>query len=194
MNKKVLTVSQILCIILAAALLVSVAVLVFTGSKNAALKEELELLNAQVAELEQHNMELLDQLNASGILPEADSALDDLVDYSALDIDGWNAQDGTLTVTGFVHVGMFSDTLASAHLELRKGDEVLQTLPLELKEGEAEDVYEAELTGVSFRIPALSANEELQLWLVVQPENSSSVSSFGAGWYQADGQLMLITG
>lgn len=194
MNKKVLTVSQILCIVLAAALLVAVAALIFTGSKIAALKEELHLMNVQVAELEQHNMELLGQLDTSGVLPEADSALDDLADYSAFDIDGWSVQDGTLTVTGFVHVGMFSDTLTAAHLELRKGDEVLQTVPLDLQVGEAEDVYEAELTGVSFRIPALSANEEVQLWLVVQPANGGAIFSFGAGWYQAGDQLMLITG
>ena len=190
MKKKVLNIWQILCLILAAALVLTGVVLI---SKVAALKEEVKLLNVQVAELEKYNTELLTQRDYSATVEE-EIGFEESADYSNLDIDGWAVQDGVLTVTGSIHVGMFSDTVSSARLELRKGDEVLQTISLELLEGEAEDVYETELTGVSFRIPEISASEELQLWLVVQPAAGNAFSTFGASWYQAGGQLMLITG
>jgi hypothetical protein len=194
MKKKVLNLQSLLCIVLAVALAVTAVALFFTDAKTAALEEELQLMSVELAELKLQNTELQAQLNASGILPEAGSQQEDIADYSVFDVADWSVQDGNLTVTGSVYVGLFSDTLSAAHLELRKGDEVLQTVALELWEGEAEDVYEAELNGASFRLPALSDDEELQLWLVVQPANGSAVSSFGAGWYQVGDELMMVTG
>ena len=42
--------------------------------------------------------------------------------------------------------------------------------------------------------PEIGADEELQLWLVVQSENAGLLDSCGGGWYFENGEWMLITG
>ena len=194
MKKKFLVVFQILSIFLAAALLLSVVALVRSGSEKATLEEQVQTLRAEVEELQARNQELNAQLNSWGIQSGEYGEIKPEFDYSSLEIDSWSENSGMLTVSGYIHVGMFSDKLSSARLELWKGDVVLQSLPLQLQESEAEDVYEKELADISFQIPDLSSNEELQLWLVMESASGNIVFTFGAGWYQEDGHLLLITG
>ena len=81
----------------------------------------------------------------------------------------------------------------SARLELWKGDAVYSSQPVTLNATEADTVFEANLS-TSFRIPELSSGEELQLWLMVEPEGSEALFACAAGWYLENGELMIITG
>lgn len=196
MEKKTVKIPQILCIVLAAALLLSLLALVSAKSDATQLEEQVRMLNEHIQTLELQNQAMQTQLEASGIF-EDPMDFDDMEedgDYSTLTIDSWLAADGKLTVSGYVYVGMFSDTLSGAQLELWRGDAVLHSIPLTLEIGEAEDVYEGELIDVSFAIPEIGSDEELQLWLVVEPANGNPVFTCGAGWYLENGRLMLITG
>lgn len=182
-KKQIFRIACILCIVLAAALLLSVIGLISANAKVAALEEEVAALNTHIQAMEM-------QLNAQDFL----AGQEDDVDYATLSIDSWTTEGDNLLVSGYAFVGLFSDTIMGAQLELRRGEILLQSIPVMLDIGEAENVYEAALVNTSFRIPQMSNNEELQLWLVVTPTNSAPISAYGAGWYVEDGSLMLIAG
>lgn len=182
-KKQIFRIACILCIVLAAALLLSVIGLISANAKVAALEEEVQTLNAHVQALEM-------QLSVQDFL--TDQGAD--VDYATLSIESWDVDGENLTVSGYAFVGLFSDSIIGAQLELRRGEILLQSIPLMLELGEAENVYEAAIADTSFRIPELNSEEELQLWLVVTPTSSAPLSAYGAGWYVEDGSLMLIAG
>lgn len=188
MKTKTLKISQILCIVLAAALLLTVVLLIGAKSEVSDLEKEVQALNEQVQSLHA-------QLNSHSVsvVPGTDNVEED-GDYSTFIIDYWAANDGMLTVSSSVYVGMFSDELSGARVELWRGDAVVQSIPLALAEGEAEDVYEAVLTDVTFTIPQIDSTEELQLWLVVESANGNPVFTCGAGWYLEGDELMLVSG
>lgn len=182
-KKQIFRIYQIACLVLAVALLITVAALISATSKTAALKEEVQSLQSHIQALEM-------QLNVQDFL----AVEEENEDYATLSIESWNANGDTFTVSGYAFVGLFSDTLANAQLELRRGEILLQSVPLTLELGEAENVYEAAIADISFPIPQLNADEELQLWLVVSPTSSAPLSAYGAGWYMEAGSLMLVAG
>ncbi len=183
MKKKIVRFYQILCLALAAALLLMTVAFISVKSEVTTLEEEVQTLNSHIQALEM-------QLNVQDFL----ATEEDNVDYATLSIESWSAEGEKLTVSGYVFVGLFSDSILGAQLELRSGEILVQSIPLALELGEAENVYEAAIADTSFRIPKLNAEEELQLWLVVTPTSSAPLSAYGAGWYVEDGSLMLIAG
>ena len=177
MKKNTPTIYLIACVILAAALLVSVIALVSAQSQVKELKAQVQSLQGQLS------------VDQSYVVPARPEDY-----YCNLVVDTWSVASDTLTVDAYAQAALSVNVAATAQLELRLGDTVLQTIALELEAGEAAGMHEADITNAAFAIPSLGADDELQLWLTVCPENGEPFSTCGAGWYPEDGQLMLITG
>ena len=195
MKKNGLLFSLIACVLLAAALLLSVTALIAAKSEAKAASEQVQALTGQIQTLEEQNQALRLQLsyqNATWFPTEELPAYGEAYDCTLM-VDGWEKEGGTLKVSVFAQAFLEEDVPFTARLELRRGDAVLESQPVTLDTGEAAGSFEAEVT-VSFSMPEIGADEELQLWLAVQSAGSDPLFACGAGWYLEDGQLMLITG
>ena len=102
-------------------------------------------------------------------------------------------QDNILTIDAFGQAFLPGADHFEARIDFWKGNDVLESKPLTLNPGEGADSYEAEVA-VDFEIPELGADEQLQIWLIVELGEADVVYSCGASWYLEGDQLMLITG
>ena len=179
-----------LCILLAAALALTVGLLFSAKAEAAAAVEQLQILSGRLQTLEEENTALRLQQSFQSVqwAPMEDG------DYRCtLLVESWSEADGSMTVDAFAQTLLAPQADFHARLELRRGDEVLSEVPAVLEAGEAAGVYEADVSA-SFRIPAIADGEELQLWLVVESDCCGILSSCGAGWYPENGEWLLITG
>ena len=172
----------IVCILLAAVLALSVFALVSTRNQlialeaeNAALEEEIHALKAQI-----ENMSI-----APNWLPEEA--------YCTLVVANWSVADNVLTADTFAEAVLPDSAVSDACVELRRGDTVLASQPVTFSNGDAVGIYEADVS-IRFDLPEIGADEELQLWLVVDSEVTGLLDSCGGGWYLENGEWMLITG
>lgn len=177
MNKKTLTITLIICVVLAV-VLVSVIALT-SGDKNAPVVDN-NGISAQ-------NQPEADSTQASAV------ALDSNQPDCVLILNDWQAQGDTLTVEAFAQAFLPGADQFEARMDFWKNNTVLESTPLTLNPGEGTDSYEAEVTA-EFKIPEVGAEEELQVWLIVELGDADVVYSCAAGWYMEDGKLMLITG
>lgn len=175
MKTKKITMLSIVCILLAAVLALSVFALVSSKSKINALEEENHALKAQI-----ENMSVYQDW-----LPE-DS-------YCALVVADWSVNGNVLTADTFAQAVLSDPVIYDARIELRRGEAVLDSMSITFGSGDAIGIYEAD-TSVKFDFPEISADEELQLWLVVESEGAGLLDSCGGGWYLENGEWMLITG
>ena len=124
-----------------------------------------------------------------------------LTAYCNLIVDGWEDEGGKLTITsGFVQaqlprVGTEENPLfAGAQLLLRLNGEVVETQDLDLPEGEGEGSYEQVLSGVSFRMPAMEDDYQLEVALVVTLSDGQTITSSGGSWYYNGGEMLMVVG
>ena len=113
--------------------------------------------------------------------------------YCTLVIDTWTAHDGKLDVSTFAQATLPEGMEATAQIELWKDSTVLESQPITLGAGEGEGICEADVS-VTFDLPEIAVDEELQLWLTIDVDGAQALFSCAGGWYLEDGQLMLITG
>ena len=114
-------------------------------------------------------------------------------DYCALSIDNWSAENGVLTINAFAQAVLSTDATASARIEMWTETATLATYPITLHAGEEPNIYETDVS-LQFEIPELKADEELQLWFIIDLSDGTVVFSSDAGFYMEDGQLMIIAG
>ena len=173
---------RIICAVLVAALLLTVIGFFVTKSNVKELEEEVAALLDEKQQFELLNQALQTQLDMQ----------EDGNPYCELSVGDWTAEGSKLTVSVYAQAFLPASAQASARLELWHGPDVIGTEPVKLTFGEGGS-YEAELSA-SFQIPSLKADEELQLWLVIDSETFNTISSCGAGWYDEGGQLLVIAG
>lgn len=179
-----------LCIFLAAALALTVGLLISAKAETAAVVEQLQILSGRLQTLEVENTAL--RLQQS--LQEIQWTPIDAGDYHCtLLVESWAEAKGSLTVNASAQATLAPDATRSARLELRLGNEVLSEEPIALLPGEAAGIFEADVS-TSFRLPAIAVGEEVQLWLIVESDCCDDLSSCGAGWYMENGEWLLITG
>ena len=194
MKKKAYTISLIVCVVLAAVQLLSVIAFVSAKSEAAALEEQIQMLEDQNQQLTALNQTLQAQLDAKSSTAQTEVTPVDAENfYCTLAVDSWEVKDGKLTADTFAQAVLSRDANFSAQIELWRGDAVLASQDVMLDIGEADGVFESDVK-VTFQIPEIEADEELQLWLMVKPVGSDAIFACGAGWYLEDGVLMLITG
>lgn len=177
MKQKKYPISAIVCIILAVALLMSVIALISAKSEISALKDE--------------NLALQAKLESSSAQTQITPVISD-ERYCTLIIDTWSVQGDILSAGTFVQAVIPNVSDYTAQIELWKGNNVLDSMPVTLEPGEEAGIYETDVS-VEFEIPEITADEELQLWLTIDL-GDEVIYSCGAGWYLENDQLMLITG
>lgn len=125
-----------------------------------------------------------------------------LTTYANLIMDTWNSENNTLTVeSGFVQVQtprLSADgsevTPSKAELVFHLNGETLESKALELPAGEAAGSYELALENVSFAMPEMKDDYQLDLWLEVTLSNGRNVSVCGGSWYYNSGELLMVVG
>lgn len=125
-----------------------------------------------------------------------------LTAYANLVIEDWTAADSALTVnSGYVQAQMptltFNDTVShvsKAELVMHLNGEELSRQELALAEGENAGSYEAAVNAVSFGMPAMEDDYQLDLWLEITLNNGSVVSAAGGSWYSNNGDLQMVVG
>ena len=182
MKTKKSTLLVIVCVLLAAALALSVFAL-FSA------KNQIGTLEAQYEALQEENHALKAQIENMSI---AQSWLPEEA-YCTLVVADWSVSDNVLTATTFAEAVLPDPAISDACIELRRGETVLESQPVTFVDGDAVGIYEADVS-IQFHFPEIGADEELQLWLVVDSEVTGLLDSCGGGWYLEDSEWMLITG
>ena len=177
MKKKTLTLVLIICAVLAVVL---VSVIALTSANNDTPAPEVDDVSVQNQPENNPGQDPLEVLDSNN--PDC-----------ALILNDWKVQDNVLTIDAFAQAFLPGVENFEARIDFWKNDTVLESNALTLNPGEGTDSYEAEVA-VDFAVPELGADEELQVWLIVELGDTDVVYSCGAGWYAENGQLMLITG
>ena len=175
MKQKSLIITLIVCAVLVAVLLA--VVLISSNSEDAAPKEGNETLHVQEESSSHH----------SGSIVLGDK------DYCMLTVDKWSVENGILTIDAFAQALISNDVTASARVELWKNTDILTAHPITLGEGEADHVYESEIS-VQFDIPEMSAEDELHLWFIIELSDDTVLFSSDASFYLENGELMIMAG
>jgi hypothetical protein len=179
------------CILLAVALLISLFFLFLAHREIKELDEALQIVTEQKEATDNLNKALRIQLDSYFLGIPGSNYVEE--DYCALLVDNWSESKGTLKLDTFAQVFFTAPTDFTAKLELWRGEAVVATEVVTLNPTEAETVFEANLS-TTFDIPTLSADEELQLCLMIEPANGNSFFAYAAGWQLENDNLVIITG
>lgn len=122
--------------------------------------------------------------------------------YANLIVDEWEATSTALNInSGYAQCQMprltFNNAAASvskAALVLKLNNEEVTRQEITLDAGEGEGSYETTLTGLSFAMPAMEDDYQLDLWLEVSLSTGNVVTVAGGSWYSSDGELQLVVG
>lgn len=125
-----------------------------------------------------------------------------LSSYCNMFVEDWEAEDGKLAVTsGYIQVQtprISTDGKAAAYtraeLCFQLNGQEIDRQAITLPEGEGGGSYELALTGISFPIPELEDDYQLDLWLEVTLSNGETITCNGGSWYYFGGELNLIVG
>lgn len=175
MKTKKMPILLIVCIVLAAALVLSVATLASTKSQLKALEEENRTLLEQVRTLHASQSWQVDDF------------------YCSLVVADWAVENNTLSALTFSQAVLPDSAAFDARIELRRGETVVISQAITLVESGTSNLYEVDST-LEFDFPAIGADEELQLWLVVESEETGLLENCAGGWYLENNEWMLVTG
>ena len=192
MKKKTTILILIVCVLLAAALLLSLFLLRSARNDLAALEAQLEVLIDENDQLSNLNQALRLQLDTYPLSPSGSSSFVE-ENYCALMVDDWSAQDGVLSFDAQAEVFLTAPAAITSRLELWRGDAVYDSQSITLNPTESDTAYQSTFPA-SFRIPEITEDEELQLWLMVELAGGESIFACAASWVLEDGALAIITG
>lgn len=125
-----------------------------------------------------------------------------LTAYCNLFLGDWTSQDGRLTVQNSyaqVQLPRLAESGTSvgfrgARLVLKLNGQEIDSQNLTMPEGEGPGSYEENLSDLSFTIPQLGNDDQLDLVLEVTLTTDAVISTVGGSWFLADGQLNLVVG
>ena len=181
----------IACAVLCAALLVSVFSLRAANADVRELEKQLLVLTKENDQLSNLNQALRLQLDSYFLSGSANTYIEE--EYCSLLVDSWSEKDGVLSFDAFAQLFLIAPADFTARLELWRGDTVFSTQPVTLNTTEADTIFEANISA-SFDIPQIGDDEELQLWLMVEPASGNPLFACAAGWSLENGELVIITG
>ena len=186
MRVKKSTFFQIICALLSAALLLSVIGFISAKSEVKELEEEVLALLEEKQQLSALNQTLQNQLNVQYNSLEGDY-------YCELVVNNWSQKNGNLIIDASAQAALPVGTAPSGRIELWRGSTVIESVPVTLNAGQTEGMFEADAS-LTFDIPAIEAEEELELWLIVESGEINDLFTCGAGWYLEGNELMIIAG
>ena len=122
--------------------------------------------------------------------------------YANLVVEDWVADTAALTLrSGYIQVqmprmsaGNATTSISSADLVLQLNSEEVGRQVISLEAGEGNESFEATLSDVSFAMPAMEDDYQLNLWLDVALNSGNTISVLGGSWYQNNGELQLVVG
>ena len=125
-----------------------------------------------------------------------------LTAYCNMIVDGWEDEGGSLNITsGYVQIqmprilaGETDVSLAEAQLVLRVNGSAVESQALELPEGEGEGSYEKILGGISFTMPELADDYQMELVLEVTLSSGQVLTASGGTWYYNAGEMFMVVG
>ncbi len=182
-NKTVLSVIALVCAVLAMGL--SVFSLISANS-NAAKVEQLELQNSYL-------QEQLNLLSASKGPVSSDA-------YCHLLVNSWEGSLSVLTLRSAVAqvvIPATSDTellIQSAQLVLRRDILEVERKAVTLVATDSNTSFEAILEGISFELPQLEENAQVDLWLEVVLSDGQILLSPACGWFRSGSELFMVAG
>ena len=125
-----------------------------------------------------------------------------LTAYCNMVVDGWEDEGGNLNITsGYVQVqmprifaGQDDVTFADAKLVLKLNGEAVETQNLDVPEGEGEGSYELILGDISFKMPEMQDDYQLELVLEVTLTDGQVLTASGGSWYYNAGEMFMVVG
>lgn len=120
--------------------------------------------------------------------------------YCNLMLDTSAYADGKLTLSGgyaqvqLPRISAGDTAYKSAELVLTFEEKEVARQSLTLAEGEGEMQYEADLTGITFDIPDMEDDQQLDLRMDVVLSDGQTLTTPGASWFYLDGDLLLAVG
>ena len=125
-----------------------------------------------------------------------------LTAYCNMVVDGWEDEGGNLNLTsGYVQVqmprifaGQDDVTFADAKLVLKLNGEAVETQNLDVPEGEGEGSYELILGDISFKMPEMQDDYQLELVLEVTLTDGQVLTASGGSWYYNAGEMFMVVG
>lgn len=122
--------------------------------------------------------------------------------YCNVFVADWELKDNKLNITsGYVQVQLPQITsdgntvdFESAQLVFQLNGNDIETQDLKLPAGEGTGSYETALTSVSFDMPEMEADYQLDMILNVKLSDGTTISTFGGSWYYDGDQLNMVVG
>lgn len=125
-----------------------------------------------------------------------------LISYANVVLDAWENTDKALTLkSGYIQVQTpqlsgngETVSLEKAALVLKLNDEEKARKDLQMPAGESAGSYELTLEDVTFDMPKMKDDDQLDLWLEVTLSNGEAITSNGGSWFYSDDALNLMVG
>lgn len=125
-----------------------------------------------------------------------------LTSYCGMMVEESKVEGSTLTLSaGYAQVqlpriGLTSDPVAisGAQLILESVGKEIARCDLTMVPGETPDRYAAEIAGISFTVPALEDDQQMDIRLEVSLSDGQTLKASGGSWFSTDGELYLVVG
>lgn len=122
--------------------------------------------------------------------------------YCNLYISDFKEEGGKFTVTaGFASVQLPQLTTAGTTIGFQKAQlvfmlngETIETQDIDLPKGEGEGSYERSLSNISFNMPQMDDEYQLDLMLVVTLTNGAELTANGGSWFYNNNELKMAAG
>lgn len=85
-------------------------------------------------------------------------------------------------------------TLTGSRLSFRLDGSEISGQDVTLPQGEGDGCFEETFEDLSFQVPDMQSDSQLELWLVATLSDGSQISGNGGTWYMSDGQLSMVVG
>lgn len=125
-----------------------------------------------------------------------------LTAYCNLFVADYELKDEKMNITsGYVQVQLpqisadgSKVAFEGAELVVQLNGETVETLKIDLPQGEGAGSYESALTSVSFKMPEMKDDYQLDLNLVVKLSDGSTITANGGSWFYNNGKLNMVVG
>lgn len=122
--------------------------------------------------------------------------------YCNVYISDYKVEDGKFTVTaGWASVQLPQLTTAGttvsftgAELVFKLNDEAIETQAIEMPAGEGAGSHETSLSNISFTMPEMGDDYQLDLWLNVTLSNGEVLTAPGGSWFYNNNELRMNAG
>lgn len=122
--------------------------------------------------------------------------------FCSLLVDTWEGSPEALTLTAAhaqvtlprLSVGGSGAGIAQAAVVIRHDAQEIGRKTVTLEPGEGQGTFELTLEDITFPLPALEEEDQVDIWLEVTLSDGQALLSPSSGWYLSNGELYLIAG